>query len=390
MINLSLTPKQILALPLVRRAAFIAAASVALLLIGIATRYGVFAATTGKAGFTAYVDALCAWDCAWYSHIVENGYDLTPSGSHRPGAANWAFFPAYPASLAVFQWFTFLPLKLAGFVLSNLFTIAAIVAARPLFEKPAPFWMFAFLLTNGPFAVVFSTLYTESLFVLLTILVLTQIKKDRLLRAGLFAALLSATRATGFLMTLALLVELLRRHLQAGGRLAGFLPAVLKNSRWLLMLALAPLGLMVFATYLYFHTGDALAFAHIQRAWGRDLGNPFMSVWTAITPVDALDPNAMIIATWGWAALIGLTLSGFAAWRRHWIGAVFSTLSILLSLCTGVGSMVRFVAGLAPITIAAAELLTLNRIVALLSVPVIVGLDLLVTTGWFRASMFLM
>ncbi|UJW87208.1 mannosyltransferase family protein [Devosia sp. SL43] len=367
-----------------------AGAVVLLALAGLALRYAVFANTAGHSGLIAYADALCVWDCAWYKHIIEHGYDLEPSGAFRPGAANWAFFPLYPLAAGATHYLTGLPISLAGMLVSTTFIIAAILLGRPLFPNDRSYWMFAFLLTNGPFSVIFSTLYTESLFILLTVVTLARLQRGDVLYAGLAAGLLSATRTTGILMGPAILLEVVRQHFAAGGRLLGLPKAVITNSRTVLGLALAPVGALCYMVYLHVHMGDALAFAHIQRAWGRDIGDPLRALWSAITPTNVLHPDAMIIAVWGGAAIFGLAISLFLAWRRLWGAALFSVLVILLSLGNGVGSMVRFIAGLAPISVGLARLLAANRIIAVLVLPPLLWLNWLVTTGWIRSSFFLM
>lgn len=361
-----------------------------LALCGLAVRYWVFAATTGQSGVLAYAEALCVWDCAWYRTIVETGYDLYPAGAFRPEAANWAFFPLYPLIAFLLRAATGLPTSLVGMVLSSCFTVATILAARPLFARRSAFWMFAFLLTNGPFAVIYSTLYTESLFMLLTVLCLVRLERGDTLGAGIFAGLLSATRVTGIVMAPTMLVEVIRRHLLQGGRWSGVPRAIFEDSRVLLGLGLAPLGALLYMAYLYFLVGDALGFAHIQRAWNRDFGNPLPGLWSALFPADIMNPGSMVSASWAIVGVLGLVLCLFLAWRRWWAGALFATLALVLSLASGVGSMIRFVAGLAPLNIAIARILSANRIIMVLSLPALVWMGTLVTTGWMRSSLFLM
>lgn len=44
---------------------------------------------------------LCQWDCEWYVHTIQHGYDLEPplmrtQDLARADQANWAFFPLFP------------------------------------------------------------------------------------------------------------------------------------------------------------------------------------------------------------------------------------------------------------------------------------------------------
>jgi hypothetical protein len=87
-------------------------------------------------------------------------------------------------------------------------------------------------------------------------------------------ALMSATRSTGLCSRRR---SSLRRqnHLKDGGSVRQFFASAWKRTDLMLAVALVPVGISIFAVYLYLHSGDALAFVHIQRAWGRAFANPF-------------------------------------------------------------------------------------------------------------------
>ncbi len=40
--------------------------------------------------------ALCEWDCEWYRHTIQDGYDPEPRLRPDHDFANWAFFPLFP------------------------------------------------------------------------------------------------------------------------------------------------------------------------------------------------------------------------------------------------------------------------------------------------------
>jgi hypothetical protein len=358
---------------------------------GVFTRYGVYIFSNGPSSFNAYLDALCVWDCAWYRTIVEGGYDLTPGVRLRPGAANWAFFPLYPMGVAALHNGLHLPTVVAGCLLSNLYAMAATLAARPLFDgNRRAYWLFAFAMFLGPFAMLFSTLYTESLFVLLIILSLLALRTQRYVLAGLAAALLSATRVTGVLMTIAILVSAIVDSRRAGVRWRDIPLRLIGNPNLLLGLFLAPLGLFIYIVYLHHLVGDGFAFAHIQRAWHRSLGNPLQVLWDAFQPSGGLSPAWMVTATWGSGAIVSLGLSLILALRRRYAAATFTTLAIAASLCSGITSMIRFSAGLAPLGMTLSELLASRRILYWLAFPAAFAIGIATTIGWFRSSLFVM
>jgi hypothetical protein len=308
----------------------------------------------------------------------------------QPERANWAFFPLYPLLAgAVVHGIGASP-ALAGFLLSNLLTICAAILARPLLATQRAYWFFVATLMIGPFSVLFSALYTESLFMLLTVLTLLALRRSKYLLAAGLIALLSATRATGLLMVFALAAQVIVDHWRQGGRWRDLPKRVLRDGNLVLAIFLAPLGLFAFMAYLWLHTGDALAFAHIQRAWGRGFEGPFSAILIVVTSGIRLDYYSLLQWSWVIVSLIGLALSYALRLRQRLPEAIFCALSLLVSLSTGIGSMTRFVAGLVPLGMVAAELLVRWRWLTWLALIVAVALDTAVTLGWFNRSMFVM
>jgi len=350
----------------------------------------VFAWLKGGTDFTGYVHALCVWDCGWYRTIAEGGYDLAPGIRLRPGAANWAFFPLSPSLAALVSHLTGLPAEVAGFIVSNVAAVIAALAARPLFSNARAYWLFAVGLLIGPFSFLFSSLHAEALFILMTTLALLALNRSRFALAGLATALLSATRVTGVLMVFAMLARAIEDHRREGGRWHQLPRALAGNPSLLLGLALAPAGLFAYMAWLRFEVGDGLAFAHIQRAWGRELGNPLTSLSLLFDLDWPLTPAGMVLASWTVAALVGLVLCVVLLAQRRAPAALFCALCILVSLSAGQTSFVRFVAGLAPLGWALSELLSRWTPTWLLAFPLAIILDVVLTIGWMNSSLFVM
>lgn len=359
-------------------------------LSGLVLRYAVYSAVSGDGSLAGYVQAMCEWDCTWYESIAVEGYDSEPGVRFRPGGANWAFFPLSPLIAGAVSALTTLPVIAVGFVLSNLYALAAAIAARPLFANAPAYWLYVVMMLAGPFSFLFSSLHTEGLFVLLTVLAFVSLKQANYLAAGGVAALLSATRLTGILIGAALLLDWIVRQLPTGVSVPNLLRRALMDSRLLLALAIAPLGLVGYMAFLRAYTGDGLAFLHIQRAWGRELGNPLESAAAVLELATPSSADAMLGASWVAAAIVGLGLSVALAIRRRWPEALFCASCIIVSLAGGSTSMVRFVAGLAPLGMVLAELLTLSRITYVLAFPAAIGLGALLTVAWLRSSILVM
>jgi hypothetical protein len=357
----------------------------ALLLAGGVLRWGAYATLHAATSLAGFAGAMCVWDCAWYGDIVLHGYQAQPETLNfggPAGIANWAFFPLYPLLIALVQRLVPLAPALLGAIVSPLLTLAAVFAAQPLFggDRRA-YLLFAALLLAGPFSFYFATLYSESLFLLLTVAAFVALGRRNYLAAGLWGALLAATRSVGVLFVFALLLE---AALELRGRGAR---EMLRRPDIVFGALLVPCGVFAFMAWLYLVTGDALAFAHIQRGWDRELVNPAMALWDAITAPQGQVRGATVL---GLATLAGLALSGVLAWQRQWAMAAFSGLCLMLALTQGVESNLRFVAGLAPLGIALCGMLAQRRWLFWPSLVVFAGLDFELSLGWMQQQSALM
>jgi hypothetical protein len=156
--------------------------------------------------------------------------------------------------------------------------------------------------------------------------------------------------------------------------------------------ALVPVGISIFAIYLWFHSGDALAFVHIQRAWGRAFSDPFNNLWLTLK-LQFDNKNYSTISTdlaFGLAAIVGIVLSGVMAWKGKWDWAIFSLFGVLLPLSTNAYSMLRFVVGLAPVLITASLLAGRWKWLFYLLLPALLILDVLLLPTWIGRSYYLM
>jgi len=368
-----------------------AAAILGIAVAGIVVRFAAYLVAGGAPDPMAHIQALCVWDCGWYRIIAETGYDLAPNNALRPAAANWAFFPLSPLIAGLLSRITTLPAVVCGFLLSNLYAVIAAFVSRPVFgANERAYWLFVVMLLAGPFSVLFSSLHTEALFILLSTLAFVSLREHRSLRAGLATAALSATRLTGILMVLAMGMSAIQARLKDGARLRELPRDLLADPRLILGLAVAPIGLFAYMAFIRLHTGDGLAFLHIQHAWGRSIGNPFESLGILLRLQFPLTPAGMVVATWAAAGAIGLALSLALAVRGRWPEAVFCAACILVSLAGGTTSMVRFVAGLAPLGWVAAELLSLSGVLYFAAFPIVVAAGFFVTIGWLNSSLFAM
>lgn len=363
----------------------LAGALLFLAIAGTLVRYLVFFLLRSEDSPLAFIDASCAWDCGWYAGIIIEGYG-------DPGTtelANRAFFPLFPTLAGGVHRLTGLSPAAAGYLCSTIFTLAAAWVARQWFGANRDAWrLFAFSLFLGPFSLLFATLYTEALFILLSLLALNAINRERWLEAGLWVALLSATRVTGVLMGLAIVAGFAVAHLR-GGTLRSLVPEALRTPRLLLGLAVAPLGLLGYMLFLHIEVGNALTFVHSQSSWGRHLQSPLVTLVGALGKLWSTDLADLTDVGANWALVVGLALSALLARRGRIPEAVFCSGVIVISMSAGSGSMLRFVAGLAPLGMGICELLAGRRPLHLAGYPILALLGLLAAISWFAGSTLL-
>lgn len=205
------------------------------------------------------IDLHNRWDSAWYLDIAEKGYYLRGEGQQ----ANVVFFPLYPLLVRLAGCLTGGNLVLAGWIVSSLFLALAVAMLTRLTqefhpeldpERPAIF------LLVFPTAFYLNAVYSESLFLFLSLAVVYFALKRNFILAGACAALASATRVAGVFLFVILFVE----FVQAFGWRAVFSP------RRVWPLAIAPLGILSFFLHHWVVFGDFLLYLHVQKTFGRD------------------------------------------------------------------------------------------------------------------------
>lgn len=297
-------------------------------------------------------EAMCHFDCGWYERIALDGYGADSGFGTLGSYPHWAFFPLYPLLLRAMS--LALPVSphlvstqlvgillsclcLAGFLLvGGRYVLRSRGAVRPL--------LWGAVVLAMPNTHFMSAVYTEALFALLSTGCLLALAADRPLLAAGVAALASATRPTGIVLSLLVIGDRLRAAWR-GRRVA---------NRWalaeacLLPIAIAPLGLSAYMVMQYLAVGDGLAFSHVQVDWGRVWRGPVATLTDGMRAWDwaqLAGPMAQASASYAAAwALLGLAVAAGLAWRRRWAEAWFLAACVLLPAATGLDSMSRYVA----------------------------------------------
>jgi hypothetical protein len=237
------------------------------------------------------------WDASWYLVIAHYGY--------RPElgvftASRAAFFPLYPLGLRAVSSLGFPPV-LAGVLVSILALALSLYGIHRLttleLARANPFALarpggrevarLAVLVTAfAPMAFYLSAVYSESLYLALSIGVFWFARQGRWAAVGALGALAAATRSAGVLLVVPALI------LYLYGPREDRRPDFAQVRSWarpryrlrkdVLWLALVPAGLAVYMAYLALSGGEALMPFHAQDVWGRHFAGPYLGVWDGV------------------------------------------------------------------------------------------------------------
>ncbi len=273
----------------------------------------------------AFTDVWARWDSVWFLRIAHHGY-VSPSHADAP------FYPLYPAALAGLGRVFASHYVVAGIVLS----LAASLAAFHLLHRIADERLGAdsarravLYLAVFPMSFFLIAVYSESVFLLLSLAAFVLAERGRWAGAWAATALAMLTRAAGFalLPPMLLLAWKSDRRRQA---LAG--------------VAIPLAGFALYPIYLAWKTGDGWAFKNSETLWHRHFSaaGPLGGIWDGLraawagieqlasgshthaywTPVQDTDP--IRVATINLEAFAFLALFLFltvVAWRR--LGAAY-------------------------------------------------------------------
>ncbi len=345
---------------------------------------------------------LCQWDCEWYIHTIQNGYDIEPMLRPSIDLANWAFFPLYPLLAGTLKLATGLNAFWAGTLTSVLCYISFVILSiryRALtrgLQTQGYGLSWIVLLTVYPFSFYFFLPYTESLYLLITALLLLAVRTNKPTCTGLTTALLTATRPTGVLAIPYIALER-AWHARLAFRPGLNLPARLRIlADCAFPLALAPLGLACYMAYLYWLTGDALAFSHVQIVWDRKFFNPLKTFYWSLLQNDwsyMLDfnkPQSHAYAA-SFVVVAGLACS-WLLWRGLFLEMWLLGATVLLALSTSVESIPRYVTASPVFLLAVGDLADhiQLRVVRIGLAVLAVLLQILLLHMWFGNSGLLM
>jgi hypothetical protein len=224
------------------------------------------------------------WDMAWYFGIATEGYKFSPA--NHTGQQNIVFFPAFPMvvrvvarllggqTLAFVAAGTLVALACFFWGLTYLFRLARELTGD---EDSARYTVW--LIAAYPFALFFSAMYTESLYLLGAVAAFYHLRRRELRAAGAWGLLVGLTRPNGCFLSIPLAILALEPWLPGwlGGRRAA--PDAEGDSAppsWRALMptmtaaAMPGIGVLLYSAYMWKLTGNPLAWAAGHAAWGRE------------------------------------------------------------------------------------------------------------------------
>lgn len=241
------------------------------------------------------------WDSAWYLVIAKYGYrpDLGQLTAPRQ-----AYFPLYPLMVRGIG-YSGLPLAAAGVVISLVAFALALygihrLTALELPGRPEAARLAVMATAFSPMALFFSAVYTDALYMALSVGLFWSARRGRWALVGLLGALAVATRSTGLALAVPALAIYLygpradrppdrprggAAEFPGSGRLRRAGAALVPRYRLrpsVLWLALLPVGLVAWCLWLAASGGDALGPFHAEQAWARHFVGPYLGIWDGL------------------------------------------------------------------------------------------------------------
>jgi hypothetical protein len=216
-------------------------------------------------GWHNIIEGTDRWDAKRFVAIASVGY--------RGNAESAAFFPGYPIAIKIVSAVPGIDEVVAAELISNIAFFGALVVFYALTKRDVTqvdARRTVLLLACFPTSFFFFAPYSESLYLLSSVLAFWWARGDRWVRAGLAGFLAAAVRNVGVLLVPGLLIE------------AATEPR--PRRRTAVLGALLPLAAPIaIGLYWQMTTGDLLAPFHAQEAWHKAFEFPVMTIGHAVS-----------------------------------------------------------------------------------------------------------
>lgn len=251
----------------------------ALNIVGLNPSYNYFSAFPPYISRDKFIEGFTRWDGAWYIDIAQKGYFF-----HPEGMSSIAFFPMYPLLIRMAS-VLFNESYVVGIIISNIalfgsFFILYKITKKTINEVVA--YRSLLLLSVFPFSFFLSSVYTEALFLFLTLGAFAFAHQKRWILTGIAVALASLTRIQGvFLVPVFLFFYLERIKFQFKKIKLDFF----------MLFFISILGMLSFIIFNQIFFGEPFAFIKAQQAgWRHSFDLTFSEHRQAIAQLLGLQP----------------------------------------------------------------------------------------------------
>lgn len=312
------------------------------------------------------------FDGAHYLGIAAHGYQVIA------GQSQHAFFPLLPLLINLLG-----RVGLDAYLAGHFIVLASLLGFMFVLVKWAAQYVknplgILWLVLLSPGTVFLMSIYTEPVFLFLTILTFYFVDKKQWGRAALSTALATATRVNGIFLVLFLLIKMIKAK---------------KNTLFSILHTLySSTGLLAFMSYLYTTSGDPLAWYHAQGDWEKATATApwvtFSSYLRAVTLEFVPDLTHLVVVIEVLLTLTLLYLAYIFCRRSHldWSYKLYVLGSLGLPIITGsLGSMPRFSLTMFPLFMIIPSLSSLPRIIicTLFAVSCMLGVILFTRGYWY-------
>mgnify|MGYP001156508455 CR=1 FL=1 len=233
------------------------------------------------------------WDASHYLRIATEGYGKYQEGGHY---LTLVFLPLYPWVCKLFL-LLFHNVQAVFVIISNLFFIAGATFYHATVSKKygaACADTMLLLLMLSPFSFFFGAMMPESTFLFCWAAALYFARKKWWVLACFFGALGALTRLLGVLIVVMIFIEMLQndKPFFAGGK-----KQVVKKLLKYGLLAMVPLGTVVYLLVNFMVAGDAFAFLYYEKLnWFQK----FTPIWESLYRVaqNVAEPSGLLYTVW--------------------------------------------------------------------------------------------
>jgi hypothetical protein len=256
-------------------------------------------------------------DALWFLRLATTGYSA--------GDASAAFFPLYPLVVRAVSWVVGGRPLLAATLVSNVAFFGSLLVLYDLtvreFSEGVARKSIVYL-AIFPTAFFFFAPYSESLFLLLSLMAFREARRDRWASAAAAGALAALTRSIGVVLAPALFMMALERRDERGPLWPRIVAAVA-----------VLLGPLAYVAWWGVAHGDTLAPIHAQVNWQREGAFPLATLWNGLklaAGVGVTDPNYWLIDFLVVSVVVVAIVAGFRCLPLPYL--VYALGSILIPL----------------------------------------------------------